>query len=83
MRNEKGWVVTRDLIKKYALELFKDGEYDGKTFTASDGWVTGFMHRRGLVQRQKTHQVKWRIIKFITDRLVQHLYFSPNAYRRI
>ena len=56
-RNAKGWVVSRELIKKYALELFNKNGNEGD-FTASDGWVTGFMSRGSLSLREKTHQVR-------------------------
>lgn len=64
-RRSKGWVVSRDLIKKCALELYRDQNKDEneteENFTVSDGWITNFMRRNGLALREKTHQVrKWK-----------------------
>ena len=67
-RNAKGWVVSKELIKKYALEIFNKKGYDGE-FTASDGWMTCFMNRKSLSLIEKTHQVRSEVyLQFITDR---------------
>ena len=61
-RNAKGFPVTREHIKKYALEIFKFNEYEGE-FSASAGWITNVMRRNDLRQRKKTHQVKFSFTK--------------------
>ena len=47
-----GFRVSYSILKKKALELFSSGQVDNEsgpeTFTASIGWMQGFMRRKGI-----------------------------------
>ena len=68
-RRLKGLRVTRETIKEKALELSTI-----ETFKASDGWVSNFMKRFGLVYRQKTHQSQ-HLPEQLVPKLVDFFHF--------
>ena len=61
--------VTRETIKEKTLELSTS-----KTFKASDGWVSNFMNRFGLVSQQKTHQSQ-HLPEHLVPKLVNFFHF--------
>lgn len=61
--------VTRETIKEKALKLSTN-----QTFKSSDGWVTNFMKRFGLVYRQKTHQSQ-HLPEHLVPKLVKFFHF--------
>ena len=61
--------VTRETIKEKALNLSTN-----QTFKSSDGWVTNFMKRFGLVYRQKTHQSQ-HLPEHLVPKLVKFFHF--------
>jgi hypothetical protein len=57
-KRAKSQVVTRRLLRKWALEAAEDLSIHN--FKASDGWCTRFMTRHGLALRRRTSDVMWK-----------------------
>lgn len=55
---EKKLRVTRAMLRQKALEIYENSQQKKQAakdqFVASEGWMTKFLHRNGLVLRRTT-----------------------------
>ena len=57
-------VVTRNMIRAYALKWAWANPEQGKEFKATVGWCNRFMNRKHLVIRQKTKDLDQKVTNF-------------------